>query len=61
MGKFDLCWELTSLILCVIFMCAGLIVWFLHPQRDIIDYVMTGPLLNETLFNVTRVFNETLK
>ena len=42
-------------------MCAGLIVWFLHPQRDIIDYVMTGPLLNETLFNVTRVFNETLK
>ena len=60
MGKFDLCWELTSLILCVIFMCAGLIVWFLHPQRDIIDYVMM-PLLNETLFNVTRVFNETLK
>ena len=40
-------------------MCAGLIVWFLHPQRDIIDYVMTGPLLNETL--LTRVFNETLK
>lgn len=50
MGKCDLCWELVSLILCLIFMGAGCIVWLLAPSHDIIDYVIM-PLFNQSLFN----------